>query len=760
MASYNDSFDKYLKKWTAPDADPQEVAKAYLPLAKDLLYADEELVRQVIDHLRGNILRWAKQHSMVYRGHDGIITKKELEDKPNWYVTSTFSSISQMQTSGTTTGYPFSYLRWNPAFLHIEAENHYDLILDEFDVPQNPEILYFLLNHRWTNDLVWVTKNPTDLIERHGVSRRPTVHVIQNHGLFDRDREGFYDKVLEYISEHKFDVLTIMSQYLHSLIHHIRRTNFKGKLAGLLSHTGNMLLDSDREYLKKAGLFDHICDHMRCWDGGAGFFQCKHGTYHLMDQLAYCRQGSNRLISTDYFSFPSPFIEYWNGDNCEIGEDYHRCDCGRLYRKFRFLESRPYSLKGKNINLLSDEIAKVTKWVCQLRCEDNAIEVMSRVALSDEEQQKVRKILDGFGVVFQVEQYSTQTEGDILTRNRIIVMANKGSTTGKTTAKTGLLFGGLNQPLERGMADALLWQADAVREPQNVIIDCYQGLGDFVVLSALVRSMHVLWPGRFNVEVRGWAADDIFRYSKDTVPLSEGTRVVMNFPMVDANHNYLSGICQDTTEQLGVRIYPATMQPHIYLSDQEKNNPPYEPPFILINAGTRSNTLTKKYPTPYYQEIVDFLVNRGIKVIQIGDTDVPAIHPNLKGAISRVNSTSIRELCVLAGHAIGSIGSVTGLLHIQAAFNKPYWCLSGGRETPNFYSWPTTRVFHTIGYLDCCMTKGCWKTYVDPNNVIDEDYCVLPVVRDDGEWVPKCMELIKPTTVINNIRDYLEAQKL
>ena len=42
---------------------------------------------------------------------------------------------------------------------------------------------------------------------------------------------------------------------------------------------------------------------MRCWDGGATFLTCKDNNYHVLDNLSYCYEKENKLISTDYFSF-------------------------------------------------------------------------------------------------------------------------------------------------------------------------------------------------------------------------------------------------------------------------------------------------------------------------------------------------------------------------------------------------------------------------------------------------------------------------
>jgi hypothetical protein len=123
----------------------------------------------------------------------------------------------------------------------------------------------------------------------------------------------------------------------------------------VLSTTGEKTHQKDLDFCKESGLFDHWCDHMRCWDGGATFYSCQYGTRHLIDGLAWVEEHDTKLVSTDYYSFPSPFVSYWNGDHCKIDSDYQKCACGRYYRPFEMLHTRPFSMNG----LVSLELAAV-----------------------------------------------------------------------------------------------------------------------------------------------------------------------------------------------------------------------------------------------------------------------------------------------------------------------------------------------------------------------------------------------------------------
>lgn len=74
---------------------------------------------------------------------------------------------------------------------------------------------------------------------------------------------------------------------------------------------------------------------------------CKFGVRHLIDGLAWTTNDSQgRLISNDYYSLPSPFVNYWNGDYGRVGHEYSVCRCGRSYRDFVINRTRSVVLAG------------------------------------------------------------------------------------------------------------------------------------------------------------------------------------------------------------------------------------------------------------------------------------------------------------------------------------------------------------------------------------------------------------------------------
>jgi hypothetical protein len=121
--------------------------------------------------------------------------------------------------------------------------------------------------------------------------------------------------------------------------------------------------------------------------------------------LSWSEEIDGKLITTDYFSLPSPFIKYWNGDLCKIFDKYRRCECGRLFRNFEFVESRPFSLKGLSIEKYKKEIIESgISSLKQVKCSVARIEVVTDDDLTLDEKEKIKKILDKFNVKFTVEK--------------------------------------------------------------------------------------------------------------------------------------------------------------------------------------------------------------------------------------------------------------------------------------------------------------------------------------------------------------------
>lgn len=396
---------EFILKWESSVLPCKEILYDYKNICANLLFEDEDLVREVTDLLRTNISLWAKYNSPVYSSETGLLSKQKLQNKENWYVESIRSESMHMATNGSTTGNAFQYLRWDPFLYFIECENHYDLIMDEFKIRENPEILFFFNSNRYEKDKIVTVRNDSDnFTEHHGIKRKANVHYV-NFEMYQNERDIFIKKLVLYLLKNKMDVILAPGPATHAVCEYLKKNiPVVKELCVLLSNTNERLLPYDASYLM-SGYAKNICDHMRCWDGGATFFTCKNKRYHLMDNLSWCEEVDEMLVSTDYFSLPSPFVYYWNGDFCKIGNRYNRCDCGRLYREFTFLENRPFSLKGKSMSDIKSTISSLRiNNIKEIRCSVEFVEIVSSSPLDITHQSHIRNKFPVFNFKFLVEK--------------------------------------------------------------------------------------------------------------------------------------------------------------------------------------------------------------------------------------------------------------------------------------------------------------------------------------------------------------------
>jgi hypothetical protein len=252
--------------------------------------------------------------------------------------------------------------------------------------------------------LVTVRNDSPNFMEHHGMRRKANVHYV-NFSMMRNDSQSFFKAlVTHYLPKVELDLVFGPGPTLNSLCSHLKGSEV-GRLCRLVSNSNERMLKSDAQFLVISGLADHVCDHMRCWDGGATFFTCIHGTYHLLDNLSWCEEDDGRLTSTDYFNLVSPFVNYWNGDYCSVGSEYRRCGCGRLYRDFSFLENRPFSLKGVVMSEIKEKISSLgIKGIKQVRCGLDMIEILSLEKISETDRSSIRSITDKFAFKFAVEK--------------------------------------------------------------------------------------------------------------------------------------------------------------------------------------------------------------------------------------------------------------------------------------------------------------------------------------------------------------------
>jgi hypothetical protein len=380
-----------------------------LLIANDILYQNEKDLKNYIDKLSNNITLWAREHSEVYRNlyePNRIFTKDDFEDKDSWYVNFLVEKSNVSSTSGSTTGDPFSYAIYKKYVPFLMNDQHWNLILKEYNLYDTHIkicVLYFF------KDTSVVFKDDTFVIADHSISE----HSRYNHGskncsvdfinFTNYNTSDWFDKLFDYLESTEIDIIISTGPIVHELCNQIRKRKYNKKICYLLSHSNEFPIKRDLRFLKDDKLIDYYCDHMRCWDGGACFFTCKFGYYHLLDNITHHKCIDNKLITTDYYSLAAPFVNYWNGDICEIEDSYQRCKCRRLFRPFRMLENRPFAIKGtKKLTEIKEEIKKLDfrKDLIQFQFENSNIRISTRRDLNEEEKNKLKNLLYEYDIIY------------------------------------------------------------------------------------------------------------------------------------------------------------------------------------------------------------------------------------------------------------------------------------------------------------------------------------------------------------------------
>ena len=295
-----------------------------------LLYEQPDTIKTKIDELKEDIIYYAKAHTHNVEPYCDKTTLINWQNDSVNYFTN--------YTSGTT-GKPFSYRIWKDIFLNIEKGSHYGLINREFSLPNHARILYLCQNIPETSNNLIDSRKSDNVMLTHGYMH--TVDIALKHKLFYSDIHEYIKQIYKICQENSYDIIMATKEILEPLWWMIEKGKIEPRrLAPLLSCTGNFTPVHLIRQILDLGIFDNVCDHMRCWDGGASFFTCKEGTRHLCDNLSYCHTTTDlKLLSDDYFSLPNPFINYWNGDHAQILDQYQKCKCGRYFRPFRMLLS-------------------------------------------------------------------------------------------------------------------------------------------------------------------------------------------------------------------------------------------------------------------------------------------------------------------------------------------------------------------------------------------------------------------------------------
>jgi putative component of toxin-antitoxin plasmid stabilization module len=293
------------------------------------------------------------------------------------------------------------------------------------------------------------------------------------------------------------------------------------------------------------------------------------------------------------------------------------------------------------------------------------------------------------------------------------------------------------------------------------------------MMSAAVRDLHLLYPGRYQTDVRT-VCPELWLHNPWITPLREGEpgveMIPCSYPLINecnrAPYHCLHGFIDFLNSRLGLAIRPTCFRGDIHLSAEERSwfsqvreLAGRDIPFWIISAGGKYDATVKWWDPVRYQRVVDALRGR-VQFVQIGQRGHH--HPRLEGVIDLRGRTNLRELVRLVYHSHGVVGPVTALMHLAAAVPQPpdrtagrgAVIIAGGREPAHWEAYPGHQFLHANGMLPCAQNGGCWKDRVRPLRDGDSrdrrEHRCLDVVGD----LPRCLDMIQAEDVVRRIEGY------
>lgn len=314
---------------------------------------------------------------------------------------------------------------------------------------------------------------------------------------------------------------------------------------------------------------------------------------------------------------------------------------------------------------------------------------------------------------------------------------------------------------------------------RQIILEHRLAPGDETVATAVVRDIKRTYGDAVTLDFR-CNFTDLFRHNPYLTPLVEGApgveRVKLCYKsgIISAGkgnrHHFLTWFHRDFAQKTGLDVPVTESKPDLHLTLADQQTAPVTGRYWLVFGGGKTDFTTKHWDFARYQQVVDRLRMYGLRFAQSGATRQEDVHPRMQRVLDLVGWGKIRELMWQIYHCEGIICPITCAMHMAAAFDKPCVVIAGGREE-NFWEAYTNdgqfgprasplrvphRFLHTIGMLDCCLHKGCWKNKVVKINK-DNSLCRKLASRPAGaQPLPECMQRITVDHVVEAVMSYYQ----
>lgn len=316
--------------------------------------------------------------------------------------------------------------------------------------------------------------------------------------------------------------------------------------------------------------------------------------------------------------------------------------------------------------------------------------------------------------------------------------------------------------------------------PSKFLLEHILAPGDVVVSTAVVRDLKLTYGDDIELDfVTNMPA--IYENNPHLTPLDRRDKNVKYIKLdyskgvVEAKNvkrHFTTYFHVNFTEQTGIPVSPLYSKPDLHLTDYEKNNAPITGRYWLVFGGGKSDRVTKHWEYKRYQKLVDTLRPYGLRFVQSGARAAGHTHPPIENTLNLVGWGGLREMMWQIYHAEGVICPITCAMHMAAAFDKPCVVIAGGLEEPWWEAYVNNykafgdkaapvatphKYLHTLGLLDCCTSKGCWKMHIAPDAKTGTKYlCKKTMISGTGQVVPVCMDMITVDHVAEAVMSYYQ----